>query len=160
SIRIDRNEWLDRVNGVRKQGPRIVSMRTLSGKTYEGRMFIDATYEGDLMAAAGVSYHVGREAKSVYNEEWAGIQTGVLHHKHHFGAVKQKISPYKIPGDLKSGLIARVSAEPPGVYGEGDKKVQAYCYRMCLTDVVANRVDFPKPEGYRAEDYELMARIF
>ena len=66
-------------------GDRIVSITTLSGKTYLGKMFIDATYEGDLMAAAGVDYHVGREAQSVYKEKWNGIQIGVLHHKHHFG---------------------------------------------------------------------------
>jgi hypothetical protein len=76
-------------------------------------MFIDATYEGDLMAAAGVSYHVGREAKSVYGEKWNGVQTGVLHHGHHFGAVKEKISPYWIPGDPKSGVLPRISVEPP-----------------------------------------------
>lgn len=160
AIRVDRDEWLDRANGVKKMRARIASITTLSGKTYEGRMFIDATYEGDLMAAAGVEYHVGREAKSVYDEQWNGIQTGVLHHKHHFGAVKNKISPYKIAGDPNSGLLPRISAEPPGEYGAGDKRVQAYCYRMCLTQHPENRVPFPKPEGYDAEQYELLLRIF
>src|SRR5687767_2520192 len=103
SIRVDRDEWLDRAKGVKKNGPRIASITTLSGKTYAGRMFIDATYEGDLMAAGGVEYHVGRESKDTYNEQWNGVQTGVLHHKHHFGAAKEKISPYRIPGDPKSG---------------------------------------------------------
>jgi hypothetical protein len=160
-LRVDRDEWLDRGGGgVKKEGARIVSMRTLSGKVYEGRMFIDASYEGDLMAAAGVSFHVGREAKSVYGEEWAGVQTGVLDHRHHFGVLKQGISPYKIPGDPKSGLVARVSAEPPGEYGAGDKKVQAYCYRMCLTDAPENRVEFAKPDRYDAADYELLLRVF
>jgi hypothetical protein len=160
SIRVDRDEWLDRAKGVKKNGPRIASMTTLSRKTYEGRMFIDATYEGDLMAAAGVEYHVGREAKSVYDEQWNGVQTGVLHHKHHFGAVKEKISPYKIPGNPKSGLLPRISADPPGEYGAGDKRVQAYCYRMCLTQQPENRVPFPKPAGYDADQYELLLRIF
>ncbi len=160
SIRVDRDEWLDRAKGVKKSGARIASMTTLSGKTYEGRMFIDATYEGDLMAAAGVEYHVGREAKSTYDEQWNGVQTGVLHHKHHFGAVKEKISPYKIAGDPKSGLLPRVSADPPGEYGARDKRVQAYCYRMCLTQRAENRVAFPKPEGYDAAQYELLLRIF
>lgn len=159
-VQVDRNEWLDRENGVKMEGARVASLRTLSGKTYRGRMFIDATYEGDLMASAKVSYHVGRESKAAYNEEWNGVQTGVLHHKHHFGAVKQKISPYKIPGDPKSGLVARVSAAPPGKYGEGDWKVQAYCYRMCLTDHPENRVPFAKPDGYDPSDYELLARVF
>jgi hypothetical protein len=160
AIRVDRDEWLDRAKGVKKTGPRIASITTLSGKTYEGRMFIDATYEGDLMAAAGVENHVGREAKSVYNEQWNGVQTGVLHHKHHFGAVKEKISPYKVSGDPKSGLLPRISAEPPGEYGAGDKRVQAYCYRMCLTQHPENRVPFPKPDGYDAGQYELLLRIF
>ncbi len=159
-IRVDRDEWLDREKGLRKVGGRIVSMGTLSGKIYEGRMFIDATYEGDLMAAAGVSYHVGREAKATYNEEWNGVQTGVLHHRHHFDVLKQKISPYKIPGNPKSGLLPRVNGEPPGIYGEGDGKVQAYCYRMCLTDVAENRLAFPKPENYDASQYELLLRVF
>ncbi len=75
NIPVDRNEWLDRSGGVVRQGARITEIRTLSGKQYAGRMFVDATYEGDLMAAAGVRYHVGREANSVYGEHWNGIQT-------------------------------------------------------------------------------------
>jgi hypothetical protein len=159
-IPVHRDEWLDRKSGVKKNGARIVEIRTLSGKRYVGRMFIDATYEGDLMAAAGVSYHVGREAKSVYGEKWNGVQTGVLHHGHHFGAVKEKISPYWIPGDPKSGVLPRISVEPPGEYGEGDKRVQAYCFRMCLTDHPDNRVPFPKPAGYDPKQFELLVRIF
>ncbi len=159
-IPVIRNEWLDRKAGVKKDGARIVAFRTLSGKSYAGKMFIDATYEGDLMAAAGVAYHVGREAKSVYGEEWNGVQTGVLHHRHHFGVLKEKISPYRIPGDPKSGLLPRISPDPPGEYGAGDKKVQAYCFRMCLTDLPENRVPFPKPAGYDPGQYELLLRIF
>jgi hypothetical protein len=135
-------------------------MKTLSGKRYAGQMFIDATYEGDLMAAAGVSYHVGREAKSVYGEQWNGVQTGVLHHRHHFDAVSKKISPYVIPGDPKSGVLPRISTKPPGEYGEGDKRLQAYNFRMCLTDHPDNRVPFPKPDGYDPKQYELLARVF
>jgi len=159
-IPVVRNEWLNRKNGVKKSGARIVSFRTLSGKTYVGKMFIDATYEGDLMAAAGVSYHVGRESKDQYNEQWNGVQTGVLHHRHHFGAVKEKISPYWIPGDPTSGVLPRISTAHPGEYGAADKKVQAYCFRMCLTDHPDNRVPFPKPEGYDHKQYELLLRIF
>jgi hypothetical protein len=159
-IPVHRNEWLDRKNGVKKSGGRITSITTLSGKRYDGKMFIDATYEGDLMAAAGVDYHVGREATSFYGEKWNGVQTGVLHHRHHFGAVKEKISPYVVPGDPKSGVLPRISAEPPGEYGQGDKKVQAYCFRMCLTGHPDNRVPFPKPAGYDPKQYELLLRIF
>jgi hypothetical protein len=159
-ITVVRDEWLDRAKGVKKADARIVSFTTLSGKTYAGKVFIDATYEGDLMAAAGVRYHVGREAKSVYGEEWNGIQLGVLHHKHHFGAVKQPISAYRVPGDPKSGVLPRISTESPGVYGEGDKRVQAYCYRLCLTEHPENRVPFPKPANYDPAQYELLLRVF
>jgi FAD dependent oxidoreductase len=159
-VTVHRDEWLDRKNGVKKEGARIVSITTLSGKQYAGKMFIDATYEGDLMAASGVNYHVGREAMSVYGEKWAGVQTGVLHHRHHFGFLERKISPYVIPGDPKSGVLPRVSAAPPGEYGQGDKLVQAYNFRMCLTDHPDNRVPFPKPAGYDPKQYELLARIF
>src|SRR5690606_16554758 len=149
---------LDRERGVKKENGAIVSITTLSGKTYHGRVFIDATYEGDLLAAAGVSYHVGREAQSVYGEKWNGVQTGVLHHRHHFGVLKKPIDPYVKPGDPKSGLLPRISADPPGKYGEGDKRVQAYCYRMCLSNHPENRVPFPKPEGYDPSQYELLVR--
>lgn len=158
-IPVYRNEWLDRTSGVKKNGAHIVEIKTLSGRSYAGKMFIDATYEGDLMAAAGVSYHVGREANSVYGEMWNGLQTGVLHHRHHFGVIKQPISPYVIPGDPKSGVLPRISSAPPGKYGQGDNKVQAYCFRLCLTDHPDNRVPFPKPAGYDAERYELLLRI-
>lgn len=158
-IPVQRDEWLDRAKGVKKDGARIVAITMLSGKTYAGKMFIDATYEGDLMAAAGVDYHVGREAKSVYGEQWNGIQTGVLHHRHHFGVLKEKISPYVTPGDAKSGVLPRISTEAPGEAGQGDKRVQAYCFRLCLTDHSENRVPFAKPVGYDALQYELLLRI-
>ena len=163
-IPVVRNEWIQRGNGrktgVKKSGARIVSFKTLSGKSYAGRMFIDATYEGDLMAAAGVSYHVGRESKDQYGEQWNGVQTGLLHHKHYFDPVSEKISPYWIPGDPASGVLPRISTAPLGEYGAADKKVQAYCFRMCLTDHEANRVPFPKPAGYDAKQYELLLRVF
>ncbi len=160
NIPVHRDEWLDREKGVKKDEAKITAITTLSGKTYRGRMFIDATYEGDLMAAAGVEFTVGREAKSQYGEQWNGVQTGVLHHKHHFGAVETPISPYRIPNDPASGLLPRISSQPPGEYGAADKKIQAYCFRMCLTDDPRNRVPFPKPDGYDPAQYELLIRIF
>jgi len=156
-IRIDRDEWLDRENGVQMKDGKIVSITTLSGKTYSGKMFLDTTYEGDLMAAAGVSYHVGREGKEVYGEEWNGVQTGVLHHKHWFEA---DISPYVVPGDPTSGLLPKVSGDDPGEKYSGDDKIQAYCFRMCMTNHPENRIPFPKPEGYDPMQYELLARVF
>lgn len=158
-IEVIRDEWLDREKGVKKDAGRITSITTLSGRTYSGSMFIDATYEGDLMAAAGCDYHVGREANSVYSEEHNGVQVGVLHHRHHFGAVKEKISAYKVPGDPKSGVLPRISTEFVGKFGEGDKRVQAYCFRSCYTNVPENRIPFPRPEGYDASQYELLLRV-
>ena len=159
-IPVERDQWLDRAHGVTKVDGRIASITMLSGKVFTGKMFIDATYEGDLMAAAGVSYHVGREAQDKYGEDANGIQTGKLHHRHHFGVLKEGISPYVVPGDPKSGVLPRVSTEPPGEFGKGDTKVQAYCYRMCLTDKPENRIPFAKPEGYDPKQYELLLRVF
>jgi hypothetical protein len=159
-ITVQRNEWLDRAKGVSKDGARITAIRTLSGRTYTGRMFIDATYEGDLMAAAGVEYAVGREAQKTYGEKWNGVQTGVLHHRHHFGVFKEPISPYVRPGDPMSGVLPRISTLPPGDYGQADRRIQAYCYRMCLTDHPENRLPFPKPDGYDPGQYELLLRVF
>lgn len=159
-IPVHRDEWLDRENGVELKDGRIVSITMLSGKKFSGKMFMDATYEGDLIATAGVDYHVGREGKDVYGEEWNGVQTGVLHHRHHFGAVDEPISPYKVPGDPSSGVLPRISTEHPGEKHASDKKVQAYCFRMCLTDDPENRIPFPKPEGYDPNQYELLLRIY
>ncbi len=158
-IPLDRDQWLDRANGLTKQDGRIESIKTLAGKTYRGKVFIDATYEGDLMAAAGIDYHVGREAQSQYNEEWAGVQIGTLHHQHHFGALKP-VDPYVKPGDKSSGLLPRISDTPTGAFGSADKRVQAYNFRMCLTNVPENRVAFTAPPGYDPKQYELLVRIY
>ena len=133
SIPVHRDQWLDRKSGVVVKDGKIVSIKMLSGNLYEAKIFLDATYEGDLMAAAGISYHVGRESGDTYGEEYAGVQTGVLHHHHHFGNLPP-ISPYNIPGDPSSGVLPRISTEPPGEKGSGDDKVQAYCFRMCFDE--------------------------
>jgi hypothetical protein len=156
-IPVHRDEWLDREDGVAMKDGRIVTIETLSGKKYTGKMFIDATYEGDLMAAAGVSYHLGREANSVYDEEWNGVQTGVFHHAHWF---RREIDPYVVPENPSSGLLPRISGENPGEKGEGDDKIQAYCFRMCLSNHPENRVSFPKPDNYDPKQYELLARLY
>ena len=158
-IPVARDQWLDR-SRVKKTGSRISTITMLSGDSYSSKIFMDATYEGDLLAAAGVDYHVGREANTVYGEQWNGVQVGVLHHQHHFGGLKKKVSPYRIPEDPKSGLLPKISPEPPGEYGTGDKKIQAYCYRFCATDHPDNRIPFPKPEGYDPKAYELLVRIY
>lgn len=156
-ITVLRDEWLDRTNGLVKENGKIVSFKTLSGKTFSGKMFIDATYEGDLMAAAGVSYHVGREACSLYNETWNGVQADTKHHGHYF---KAKIDPYKTPGKPESGLLYGISSEPIAPNCTGDNKIQTYCFRLCMSNHPENRVPFPKPENYDPANYELLARVF
>ncbi len=156
-IPVFRNEWLDRQNGVQLENGAIRTITTLSGKRFRGKVFIDATYEGDLMASAGVSYHVGREGNDLYGEKWNGVQTGVLHHGHHF---KTDISPYIVPGDPSSGVLPRISTGDPGKYGKGDHRVQAYCFRMCLTRVPENRVEITRPSDYDSTQYELLVRVF
>lgn len=160
NIELYRDEWLDRENGVKKNNGKITSITTLSGKKFKGKMFMDATYEGDLLATAGVSYYVGREGTDVYGEEWNGVQTGVYHHRHHFKVLDQPIDPYWVPGDPSSGLLPRINPYPPGEKGQGDHRVQAYCFRTCMTNHPKNRVPFPKPEGYDSTQYELLVRIF
>jgi hypothetical protein len=159
-IPVNRESPLDRENGVQVEAERIVSITTLAGDTYNGRMFIDGTYEGDLMAAAGVDYHVGREPAAQYDELWNGNQIGVQHHRHHFGVLSTPIDPYITPGDPTSGLLPRISPNPPGEKFTGDNRVQAYCFRMCLTNVPENCVPFSRPEGYDPAEYELLGRIF
>jgi hypothetical protein len=158
NIEIYREEWLDRSKGgVTKVSNAITSIKTLSGNRYNAKMFIDATYEGDLMAAAGVSYHVGREANAQYSEKWNGVQTNVFHHAHQF---KLNIDPYKVPGNKQSGLLPEISSQPPGEYGSADKRLQAYCFRLCMSNNPANQVPFPKPDGYDANRYEVLKRLF
>ena len=157
NIEVLREAWLDREQGVEKNGNRITAISTLAGDRIEGKVFIDATYEGDLMAAAGVSFAVGREANSVYKESINGVQKDLRQHDHFFTA---DISPYKVKGDKTSGLLPRISSDPIASNGTGDKKIQAYCFRMCLTNFPENRIPFPKPEGYDPSQYELLVRLF
>lgn len=154
-LEIVRGERLDRgEGGVTVDAGRIVSFRTLSGKVFRGDCFIDATYEGDLMAAAGVSYFVGREANSVYGETISGVQRK-LSTNHQFN---KGVSAYVKPGDPSSGLLPWVEPDTDEPDGAGDGRVQAYCFRMCLTDVTENRIPFVRPENYDEKNYELLLR--
>jgi hypothetical protein len=145
---------LDLKGGVQKNGARITAIATEDGTVFPGKMFIDATYEGDLMAKAGVEYTVGREANAEYDETLNGVQTAHAT-KHQF---TKPVDPYIKPGDPASGLLPGIHAGEPGRDGEGDKRVQAYNFRMCLTDAPENRVPFPKPAGYDPLRYELLLR--
>ena len=151
-----RDEWLDRENGVVLQNGQIVAIKTLSGREYRGKIFMDATYEGDLLAAAGVSYIVGRESNDQYGETINGIQVANAN-SHQF---TNDISPYVKPDDPSSGLLPNVRpGDPPGPDGAADKRLQAYNYRMCNTNDPSNRVPWPKPANYNALNYELLARV-
>jgi len=153
-VPVFRDRWLERVGGVRKDSGRIVSIAMLNGETYAGRVFLDATYEGDLMAAAGVSYTVGREGNAVYDETMNGVQKQWAV-SHQFDL---PVSAYVKPGDPSSGLLPRVHGKDPGVDGQGDDRVQAYNFRLCLTTVPENRVPFSRPADYDPIQYELLAR--
>jgi hypothetical protein len=150
-------ERLDRTNGVKKNGRRIESIATESGRSFTAKMFIDATYEGDLMAAAGVSFHVGREANSAYGETLNGVQPKQNVKSHRFVKL---VDPYVKPGNPKSGLVSGIQATELPPDGSGDDKVQAYCYRLCTTDVAENRLPWPKSAGYDEARYELLLRNF
>lgn len=161
-------ERLNRESGVKKSGARIVSITMESGRLYIGKMFIDATYEGDLMAAAGVSYRVGRESNKEYGETLNGVQANkvsltlrktISYNSDHHNFI-DGVDPYIVKGDPSSGLLPFITKGDPGVDGTGDKGIQAYCFRMTLTDHPENRIPFRKPEGYNELDYELLFRNY
>ena len=158
-LEVVRGERLDRsVGKVMTDGEsRIVSFKTESGKTYKGRMFVDATYEGDLMAAAGVSYFVGREGNVAYaGEKLNGWQPkNAVSHQLYDG-----IDPYVVKGDPESGLLPSVLPYEDLADGTANKMVQSYCFRMCLTDDPENRIPFAKPDGYDEREYELLFRNY
>ncbi|MEO5683217.1 MAG: FAD-dependent oxidoreductase [Chitinophagaceae bacterium] len=150
-----------RLKSVEKQGPGIVSVTVENSKKPEditnrvirAKMFIDCSYEGDLMAKAGVSYTTGRESNAVYNETFNGVQ---IKGKHQF---PDGIDPYKTKGDAASGLLWGISAVPPQPRGSGDKKLQAYNFRICLSSDPANQIAITRPEEYDPAKYELLIRV-
>jgi hypothetical protein len=153
-IQVVFNERLDLKNGVKKTGTRIDAITMESGRTFRGKVFVDCTYEGDVMAKADVAYHVGREANKVYGETLNGVQVkNAVHHQ-----FSKPVDPYVKPGDPTSGLLPGVQAGGPGIDGAGDRKVQAYCFRMCTTDVPKNRAAWKKPKDYNPLRYELLLR--
>ena len=153
-VTVVRNERLNRAGGVEKEGQRVVGIAMESGRVFAAKVYIDATYEGDLMAAAGVSYVVGREPNSRYNETINGIRPLPPP-----GRFPTRIDPYRVEGDPASGLLPRVYPDWGGKVGEGDRGVQAYNYRMCLTNVPENRVRVEKPADYDEQHYELLFRF-
>ncbi len=166
-VKVIYNEKLNREpgKGVAFDGKRITAITMLSGKTYRGKMFIDATYVGDLMAAAGVTYTVSREPENQYGEDMAGVRRGDTNPRVHYGQKDKDhfvadVDPYVIPGNPSSGLLPHIEKIEGLTNGQGDKKIQAYNYRVCLTTNPANRIPLEKPSGYREIDHELLLRNF
>src|SRR5207249_10055515 len=137
-------------NGVRKNGSSITEIAMENGDSFTADIFIDSSYEGDLMAQAGVSYTWGRESSEQYGESLAGIRGETP--KHQFTV---NLSPRRPDGKL----LPEIHDHPAGKPGAADKKVQAYNFRMCFSDDPANMVPFPKPPGYTPKRYELLARL-
>jgi hypothetical protein len=148
------NEKLKLKNGVVKSGNKIVSITTESGKVYRGKVFIDATYEGDLMAEAGVSFTTGREPNSKYGETSNGIEKS----KATGNQLPNGIDPYVIKGNPNSGLLPYINSNIVAKDGKGDDKIQSYCYRLTLTNVPKNRIKIEKPKDYNEMEYELLIR--
>jgi hypothetical protein len=140
--------------GIEKQGPRIVAIHTEAGQRIAARVFVDCSYEGDLMALAGCSYTVGREANAQYGETLNGVQVALSTHHQFAAPVDARVDP----SDPNSPLLPDVLPAPPGPDGSADRGVQAYCFRICATDIVANQLPWPKPEGYDPRDHELLVR--
>lgn len=135
--------------GVKRDGPRLARIRMRNNAVFSAEVFIDASYEGDLMARAGVSYTWGREGRQEYGESLAGRHAHS--EKHQFDV---KISPR----DERGKLLPCIYDGDPTEVGHGDRKVQAYNFRLCLTDRKDNQVPFPRPSGYDPRRYELLKR--
>ncbi len=154
NVQVIRDARLAEKDPVAKSGAAIQSVTTISGDTITAKMFIDATYEGDLLAAAGISFTVGREGNAKYGETLNGIVTDTRHSQ-----FEKRIDPYKTPGDPQSGVIFGVSAEPIGENGAPSPAIQAFAFRNNFTKVPANRIPFEKPENYDPSRYELQRRF-
>lgn len=140
------------LESVALEGERITSLTTQRGLTVRAKYFLDCSYEGDLMAKAGCSHHIGRESNSDYDETLNGVQ---VHPKHQF---MFPVDPYVVPGKPESGLLPGIDPTGPLPIGSGDHRVQAYNFRLCLTREPENRVPWEMPDGYDARNYELLAR--
>ena len=168
NIEIRYNMRLDREQGVSKEEGSIVSISMESGEVFHGKMFIDATYEGDLMAAAGISYTTGREGNDQYGENLNGVQAndtsltllGTVSANGRNHNFVEGVDPYIIKGDKSSGVLPYIDVTGPGEAGVGDHRVQAYCFRMCLTDHPENRIPFARPGDYSELNYELLIRNY
>jgi hypothetical protein len=146
----------EKLRAVKMEGTRLVEFTTESGRTYRGKIFIDASYEGDLMAGARVSYHVGREANAEFGETLNGFREKTPQHQFHVN-----VDPYLIPGDPKSGLLPFIQKGTDEKPGDGDRCVQAYNFRLCMTRTKENLVPWSelRPANYDEKQFELLARF-
>lgn len=136
-----------------KKSTVLQKIKMLNGKIFESAVFIDASYEGDLLDAAGVSTAVGRESNQQYGETLNGIRAETKH-----AQFAVKVDPYNVPGNPASGLIPTIQNEQFGTPGEGDTSLQSYCFRVCLTTNPVNQIPFSQPEGYDRKEYEIYLR--
>ncbi|WAC18035.1 FAD-dependent oxidoreductase [Luteolibacter sp. SL250] len=139
---------------VAKKDGRITSLRLEDGTVIDGKVFIDGTVEGDLMAAAGVTYAWGREGNAAYGENVGGVLNPT--HKDQY---KVAVDPYVVPGDPSSGVIKGVSNEPVGTHGAADRSAMGFCLRLPLTKNPANKIPITAPPGYDPKDYEIYRRF-
>lgn len=153
-VRMVVNERLNRSVRPDMRKGRIAQILLESGLRVRAQMFIDASYEGDLMKQAGVSYIVGRESNAQYGETMNGIRLGPV-----VGRDSISIDPYRIPGNPASGLLPFIDPAPGGPEGSADDRTQTYCYRLTLTDDPSNRVAVAKPADYNPLWYEFLARM-
>lgn len=142
----------ERIKALEKQGKEIKSIESLSGKSFAAKVYVDATYEGDLLARAGVSYTIGREGVSNYGESWAGRQP-FRPDKHTFPL---PVSPFKNGKDGE--LLPLINPRPMAAIGQADSGVQAYCFRLIMTNNPTNRIAITRPADYDSARYELLRR--
>ncbi|NND08630.1 MAG: FAD-dependent oxidoreductase [Saprospiraceae bacterium] len=160
-VKVIYNERLDLNKKTTNEGNVIKSIIMESGRKVSGGIFIDATYEGDLMAKAGVSYTVGRESNNQYNETWNGVlRTGLLGVDFNTGNSEVSIDPFIIEGDSASGLLPFIDSGPPGPDGSADNRIQAYTYRFTLSNNLRNFKTIEKPSNYNPLWFEHYARVF
>lgn len=152
-LKVLRGHRLKEKAGVTKEGARITALHFENGAEVRAKVFIDATYEGDLLAFAGISFAVGREGNAKYGETSNGIRTDTRHKQ-----FDKPINPYKVPGDANSGVIYGVQNVPLGEHGAADESIQGYCFRLCLTRTATNRMEIEKPAGYDPAHYEMQRR--
>jgi hypothetical protein len=148
-VKVYSNQYL---TSVTRFGPQLIAITMNTGNIFRAREFIDASYTGDLIAAAGVSYTVGRESTNRYGESLNGTRPP------NTDFTDVSLDPYVLPGNPASGLVPLIQTNAPGTVGAADQRIQAYCFRLCLTTTATNKIPITAPTNYDATQYELLAR--